>query len=257
MHFGVVGLVAVVLFSFTAAHADTITINPSSVGGPNKTFSVSSMDLSYSSIVNQSLSDGSFTESGTAIITQLNGANGALKGTGLNNNYVLSAAFSATGFAQPIGPGTFQATFQSFDVRLYANATTLIGQSTGLLPNTNSATITFDSATHATGTFDVAFGFTPVGSFFRSRIVGGTLEGSVDSNTIFAGSGALTSIHTGTGELTFQTATGVSQGLLVAGDSSVGSVGGAVIVNPEPSSVLLFASGLAGFAAVRARRRKG
>lgn len=257
------------------ASVGAITINPSTVGGPKRSFSADALAINYASIVNQSLNASSstgipqfpFTENGGGAITSFLTAEGnAVKGTGLNGSYVLSATFSADGYAVPTGPPDpstglppgFTATFTGFDLKMYANGMALIGQSTGLIPLPfphNTATILLDSATHATGTFNVTFGFSPVGGFFGGGIQSATLGGMNNSFTIFGGTDSITSIHTGTGALSFTTSEGVSQSLPLGTESDSQSFGtGRVVANPEPSTVLLVGAGLAGFAALRFRR---
>ena len=245
-------LVAVLILSIgtATAGASVITVNPKAIGEPDKNFSATSIGLNYASALSQDPLTGSFSERGGGIFTNFYypDMNSAVNKTGLNNHYTLSASFSGTGTAIPTPEG-FMATFNTFDLQIFADRT-LVGHSTGLISGT--ALLVPDSPIHATGEFTVSVGFAPVGGFFSSNIQTAELTGFNDSYTIPVGS-TFYSLHTGTGSLSF--GTGLSQSLTTFDNLTDGGQR-AVVTNPEPATLVLLGSGLAGFAMLQLRRRR-
>jgi PEP-CTERM motif len=247
-----VHLIAVLIVSINmaVAHASVITVNPKAIGEPDKSFAATSIGLNYVSGLSQNPMTGSFSERGGGTFTNFYypDTGSVVSKTGLSNHYTLSALFSGSGTAVPT-PDGFTATFHSFDLQIFADRT-LVGRSTGLISGT--AHLVPDSAFHASGDFNVSMGFAPVGGFFSSDIQTAELKGLNESYTIGAGS-TFYSLHTGSGGLSF--GTGVSQGLTTLDNLTDGGPR-AVITNPEPATLVLLGSGLAGFAMLQLRRSR-
>jgi hypothetical protein len=245
--------IAMILISMTApaAYASVITVNPKAIGEPEKAFTASSIGLNYGSALSQTFTENgiAFSERGGGTFTNFYypDMSSVVNKTGLPNHYTLSASFSGSGTVAVNGP-VFTATFNSFDLQVFADRT-LVGRSTGLISGT--ATLVQDSAVHAAGDFKIRVGFAPVGGFFSSNILTAELNGLNDSYTTSAGS-TLYSFHTGSGEFSF--GTGLSQSLTTLDNLTDGGAQ-AVITNPEPATLVLLGSGLAGFAILERRRR--
>jgi hypothetical protein len=139
----------------------------------------------------------------------------------------LSATFNATGIFSDYG---LTAEFNTFNFRLYQEST-LIGVSTTLYNGEAHLTPTPTTIYPLTGAFDVSAGFQPIGP---------TLSGyrTIDiSGSVIAVPG------------------GLPQGRYLAGTHS--GTGTVVLQNPEPTTVVLLGSGLAGFGLMQyVRRRK-
>jgi hypothetical protein len=245
-------LVAILCISMNAAttHSSVITVNSKAIGEPDKAFAATSIGINYVSALSQNPLTGSFSERGGGTFTDYPDISSVVKKSGLDSPYRLSASFSGSGYAIPTLEG-FTATFNSFDLQIFADGT-LVGRSTGLISGTAHLVPDPVFPFHASGDFDVSVRFTPVGEFFSSDIQTAELKGLNDSYTIPAGS-TFYSLHTGSGELTF--GTGVSQGLTTLNTLTDGGQR-AAITNPEPATLVLLGSGLAGFAMLQLRRRR-
>lgn len=247
-------LVAILVVSMNAAttRASVITVNPKAIGEPDKAFAASEIGLNYVSALNQNSLTGSFSERGGGTFTNFYypDSNSVVSKTGLGNHYTLSASFSGSGTAIPTPEG-FTAAFSSFDLEIFADHT-LVGRSTGLISGTAHLVPDPNSPFHASGDFAVSVSFAPVGGFFSSGIQTAELKGLNDSYTIGSES-TFHSLHTGSGKLSF--GTGVSQGLTTFGNLTDGGQR-ATITNPEPATLVLLGSGLAGFAMLQLRRRR-
>jgi hypothetical protein len=244
-------LVAMLLVSTNAAAtgASVITVNPNAIGERDKPFTATSIGLNYVSVLNQDPMTGAFSERGGGTFTNFYypDTSSVVNKTGLSNHYTLSASFSGSGTAIPTPEG-FTATFNNFDLQIFADRT-LVGRSTGLMSGT--AHLVPDSAFHASGDYSIRVSFAPVGGFFSSNIQTAELNGLNDSYTVGAGS-TFYSLHTGPGNLSF--GTGLSQSLTTLDNLSDGGQR-AAITNPEPATLVLLGSGLAGFAMLHLRRR--
>ena len=247
-------LVSILIVSIGAAtaHASIITVNPKAIGEPDKPFVATSIGLNYVSTLSQDPMTGSFSERGGGTFTNFYypDSNSVVSKTGLGNHYTLSALFSGSGTAIPTPEG-FTATFNSFDLQIFADRT-LVGRSTGLISGTAHLVPDLDSPFHASGAFNISVSFAPIGGFFSSDIQTAHLNGLNDSYTVAAGS-TFYSLHTGSGELSF--GTGVSQSLTTL-DSLTDGGQRTTITNPEPATLVLLGSGLAGFAMLQLRRRR-
>ncbi len=245
-------LVAILMVAInaTTAQASVITVNPKAIGEPDKPFAATSIGLNYVSALSQNSMTGSFSERGGGTFTNFYypDTSSVVSKTNLGNHYTLSALFSGSGTAIPTPEG-FTATFNSFDLQIFADRT-LVGRSTGFISGT--AHLVPDSAFHASGDFNVSIRFAPVGGFFSDNIQTAELKGLNDSYTVGAGS-TFYSLHTGPGSLSF--GTGLSQSLTTLDNLTDGGQG-AVITNPEPATLVLLGSGLAGFAMLHLRRRR-
>lgn len=244
----ILGTVGLMFINAALPYASVVTINPKAIGEPEKPFAASSIGLNYASAVSQTMT-GVFSETGGGAFNNFYfpDSTTVVDKSGLNKDYRLSAVYTASGTAA-LTPQGFIATFNTFDLQIYANQA-LVGRSTGLV--TGAAHLVPDSLTHASGDFDVVVNFAPVGGFFSSNIQTAEFKGGVDSSTVSAGS-TFYSVHTGSGNVSFTT--GLSQTLTTL-DTLMGGAQPALISNPEPATVFLLASGLAGLALFHLWRR--
>ena len=247
-------LVAILVVSMNAAttRASVITVNPKAIGESDKTFAASGIGLNYVSALSQNPLMGSFSERGGGTFTNFYypDSNSVVSKTGLSNHYTLSASFSGSGTAIPTPEG-FTATFNSFDLQIFADRT-LVGRSTALISGTAHLVPDPNSPLRASGDFDIRVSFAPVGGFFSSDIQTADLKGLNDSYTVGSGS-TFYSFHTGSGSLSF--GTGLSQSLITL-DNLMDGEQRATITNPEPATLVLLGSGLAGFAMLQLWRRR-
>lgn len=243
-------LIVILIVSFNAATAGAITVNPKAIGEPEKAFTATSIGLNYVSALSQDPMTGAFSERGGGTFTDFyDQAGNTVSKTGLNNHYTLSASFSGSGTAIPTPQG-FTATFNSFDLQIFADRT-LVGRSTGFISGAAHLVPDLGSPFHASGDFNVSVRFSPIGGFFGSGIQTVQLKGLNDSYTVGAGS-TFYSFHTGPGSLTF--GMGLSQSLTTL-DTLTDGGQQVTITNPEPATLVLLGSGLAGFAMFQLRRR--
>ena len=237
--------VSALAFLTTPAWADTFTVNPSAIGAPQASFAAGLADFSYTATVNQTGPVGcvpscAFTETGHASFSGFKAADFVtpVLNTGLNQNpgYTLTGDFTGSGTAVPQGTGIL-ATFTSFTLTLNTQtqpggASTLVAQSNGLV----SGEAHVFGPDLARGDFHVIVKLNPVGGFLSGPFVLNL------TNADFAGNNTnLTGFSLGP----FTGAT--IQG---SGDLSLRAV-------PEPASLLLLGSGMAGIAWYRRRLGRG
>lgn len=225
-----------VAISTTPAFGVSFQANPSVVGAPQPTFTADVIDFSYTATVDQQAPSGicsaaspcTFREIGTASFSQFReGFLTPVINDGLNENpgYTLTGRFTGSGTAVPFGEG-LRATFNHFDISLFANDATLVAQSTGLI----SGQANVFGPSLAKGDFHVTVQLEPVGGFFSGPFV-------VGLNTAdFAGNNF--------------NITGASLGSFT-GARIEGSGQMAIGVIPEPTTLLLIGSGLAGLGLLR------
>jgi hypothetical protein len=234
------------------AMADTFQVNPSALPGNTLgQFNADFVDGSYQATVNQTAPAGgacsvaspcTFNETGTISFSTFR--QGDFPGTpvsastsGLNlngtNSYALTGTFTGSGTAIPFGDG-IRADFDTFNLSLSANGTP-VGSSTGLIEGQANV---FGPAL-AQGDFDVRLNFQPQGEFFS-----GLDQLSINTAT-------LTGVNTSVSGVTLGSFTGAT--ISGSGNLQFTTAGPGVI--PEPSSILLLGSGLAGLGWFRRRFR--
>ena len=234
--------VSALAFITTPAWADTFTVNPSAIGAPQGSFAADVADFSYNATVNQTGPTGcvpscAFTETGTASFSgfKVGAFNTPVLNSGLNQNpgYTLTGAFTASGTAVNDGTGGIRATFNAFNLTLNTQTlpggpSTLVAQSAGLV----AGDAHIFGADLAQGDFHVVLKLNPVGGFLSGPFVLNLTTAN------FAGNNT--------------TITGFSLGAFTGGHI-VGSGNLTVQAVPEPASLLLLGSGMAGIAWYRRR----
>ena len=249
------GIVAGVLastFAGSLAMADTFQVNPSAIGKPQGPFDANLVDFSYNATVNQVAPAGTCSAANPCTFTETGNISFSTFRSGFSNDpvpagtsglnlggadgHTLTGTFTGSGTAVPFGDG-IRATFDTFNVTLNANGT-LVGQSTGLIDGQANV---FGPAL-ANGDFKVVVNFSPQGGYF-----GGLNQLSLDTAT-FAGN------NTNISGVSLQSFTGAT--IEGSGNLSFTAAAGPPGVIPEPSSILLLGSGLAGLGWFRRRFMK-
>jgi hypothetical protein len=234
--------VSALAFITTPAWADPFQVNPGVIGAPQASFTADVTDFSYNATVNQTGPTGcvpscAFTETGTASFSgfKVGAFNTPVLNSGLNQNpgYTLTGNFSATGTAVNDGTGGIRATFNTFNLTMNTQtqpggASTLVAQSAGLV----AGDAHIFGADLAQGDFHVVLKLNPVGGFLSGPFVLNL------TNADFAGNNTRI--------------TGFSLGAFTGGQI-VGSGNLTLHAVPEPASLLLLGSGMAGIAWYRRR----
>ncbi|HTK86868.1 MAG TPA: flocculation-associated PEP-CTERM protein PepA [Nitrospiraceae bacterium] len=234
--------VSALAFITTPAWADTFQVNPGAIGAPQGSFAADVADFSYNATVNQTGPTGcvpscAFTETGTASFSgfKVGAFNTPVLNSGLNQNpgYTMTGAFTASGTAVNDGTGGIRATFNAFNLTLNTQTlpggpSTLVAQSAGLV----AGDAHIFGADLAQGDFHVVLKLNPVGGFLSGPFVLNLTTAN------FAGNNT--------------TITGFSLGAFTGGHI-VGSGNLTVQAVPEPASLLLLGSGMAGIAWYRRR----
>jgi len=254
----------------------TFTVTPSAIPGVVgfAPFTATFKQFGYTAVVTQQAS-GAFTETGGLNISNfatpdtLGVIPSATTGLGAAGGYSLYETFTATGFAAPVAGG-IHVTFTDFTMTLLGHAgpgfavtlnaagvpvvpagSVTLGTSTSLLAGEGRV---FSPAL-ANGDFDILGTFKPSTGFLSGSVFTGsaTLGALYDLNgvtTLICGGITLTCGAPGTivsGLPPFGTA--FTATLIGSGNQSFAPV-------PEPASVLLLGSGLAGLGLYSFRRRK-
>lgn len=237
--------VSALAFITTPAWADPFQVNPGAIGAPQGSFTATVTDFSYNATVNQTGPTGcspscSFTETGNASFSGFKGADfiTPVLNSGLNQNpgYTLTGNFTASGTATPDGTGGINATFSAFSLTLNTQTQpggviTVVAQSSALV----AGQAHIFGPQLAQGDFHVVLRLNPVGGFLSGPFVLNL------TNADFAGNN--TQI------------TGFSLGAFTGG-RIVGSGDLTLRAVPEPGSLLLLGSGMAGIAWYRRRHTR-
>ena len=221
-----------VLLGGSIVWGSAILVDPRAIGANQDPFQASALHFSYTSTLRQTLNvnappppSGQFAESGHATIDAFLDAVGRpIPDTGLGTEYTLAVPFTDSGRFTLVSFTDSTAVFSSFNLRLIADETTLVGHSAGLIGG--DAQIS-----QGAGAFDALVAFRSTGGFFSGNIrkmeVTGTNVsiGGTPTNGAF-----FTSVHQGEGVLR-------------------------PIVNPEPAAFVLVGTGFAALAMLRWLRR--
>lgn len=251
----IAGLVA--MLGAPSAGAAPITVTPGAVGEPNAPFTASFADFSYVALVDQTAQagTGSFSIEGGGFFSSFRNPtlDAVVTNTGINSDYKIYSTFSGAGTVAPTAgvPGGLTATYNSFDLQLFVdkNLDTAITADGVGAPN---GTVTATGGTADDVLVATSSGFVSGEAHVFPGLANGDFNVLVNVNAVggFLSGGLLLDLADFNGVNTTLTGFGM-------GDFTDGRIDGSgnlsFSVIPEPTTLLLVGSGIAGLGLLRRR----